>query len=431
VSVGVEALFTSALGLQPPWVVEDVKLDTAKRRIDFEVGCRGALLACPQCGAASQPVHDRLRRSWRHLDFFQFEAWLHADVPRVACAGCGKTTQLPVPWARPGSGFTAAFEALALALCRELPVRQAAALLRCSDKQLWLRIEFYVDQARALEDFSGVEIVGIDETSLRRGQDYITVVHDLDLKRLLYATEGRDHQTVVDFAADLKAHGGDPEEVRHVCQDMSTAFAKGVGQALPNAAISYDRFHVVALAIDAMDQVRRAEMRDEPRAVDAALGDSGRKTIKGLMWGMRKNPAGWSARQLDAMHRLQHSTLKSARAWRLKMALREVYARARAHNSAEHAAADLRGWLSWARRCRLDPFKKLAATIKARFDAVVRGMTDHRSNAFVEAMNGLLQQAKRAARGFRTSRNFIAIAYLRLSRLKHLPAHPFTPAMPK
>jgi transposase len=430
VSVGVEALFTSALGLQPPWVVEDVKLDTAKRRIDFEVGCQGALLSCPQCGAAAQPVHDRLRRSWRHLDFFQFEAWLHADVPRVACGACGKTTQLVVPWARPGSGFTAAFEALALALCRELPVRQAAALLRCTDKQLWRRIEFYVDQARALEDFGGVQIVGIDETSLRRGQHYITVVHDLDAKRLLFATEGRDHQTVLDFVADLKAHGGDPAQVRHVCMDMSAAYAKGVGLALPEAAISYDRFHVVAMAIDAMDQVRRAEMRDEPDAVDAALGDSGRKTIKGLMWGMRKNPSGWSVKQLDAMHWLQRSTLKSARAWRLKMALREVYARARARNSTEQAASDLRDWLSWARRCRLEPFKKLAVTIKDRFDAVVRGMTDHRSNAFVEAMNGLLQQAKRAARGFRTSKSFIAIAYLRLSKLKHLPAHPFAPAAP-
>jgi transposase len=131
------------------------------------------------------------------------------------------------------------------------------------------------------------------------------------------------------------------------------------------------------------------------------------------------------------MHWLQRSTLKSARAWRLKMALREVYARARAHNSAEHAASDLRDWLSWARRCRLEPFKKLATTIKERFGAVVRGMTDHRSNAFVEAMNGLLQQAKRAARGFRTSKNFIAIAYLRLARLKHLPAHPFAPALAK
>jgi transposase len=426
-SVGIEALFTSALGLQPPWVVEDVKLDTAKRRIDFEIGCQAATLACPQCGTAS-PIHDRLRRSWRHLDFFQFEAWLHCDVPRVACGNCGKTTQMPVPWARPGSGFTAAFEALALALCRDLPVRQAAELLRCADKQLWRRIEFYVEQARALERFSGVQVVGIDETSLRRGQHYITVVHDLQAKRLLFATEGRDHKTVLDFVADLKAHGGDPVDVRHVCMDMSAAYAKGVALALPAAQISYDRFHVIAMAIEAMDQVRRAEMAEEPQSVRSALGDDDRKTLRQLMWGMRRNPAGWSAGQFDAMHWLQHSTLKSARAWRLKTALREVYARARAHNSAAQADADLRGWLSWARRCRLEPFKKLAVTLKERFDAVVRGMTDHRSNAFVEAMNGLLQQAKRAARGFRTSKNFIAIAYLRMSRLKRLPAHPFAPA---
>lgn len=426
--VGVEALFTSALGLQPPWVVEGVKLDVAAKRIDFEVICAGARLSCPACGAGAQPVHDRLRRKWRHLDFFQFEAWLHADVPRVACGSCGKTTQLAVPWARPGSGFTAAFEALALALCSELPVLQAAALLRCKDKRLWRRIAFYVDQARSLESFEGVQIVGIDETSLRRGQHYITVVHDLDAKRLLFATEGRDHQTVVDFAADLKAHGGDPAEVRHVCMDMSSAYAKGAGMALPQAAISYDRFHVIAMTIQAMDDVRREELRTEPEEVATALLGADPKTRRNLLWGMRKNPKGWTAAQTTAMHWLQRSTLKSARAWRLRMALREVYTRARQHNSSEHAAQDLRAWTSWARRCRLEPFKKLAATIKERFDAVVLGMLDHRSNAFVESMNGQLQQAKRAARGYRTAGNFIAIAYLRLSRLKNLPAHPFSTA---
>jgi len=429
--VAVEALFTSALGLQPPWVVEDVKLDTPKRRIDFEIGCQTKRLACPACGAATQPVHDRLRRSWRHLDFFQFEAWLHCDVPRVACGACGKTTQASVPWARPGSGFSAAFEALALTLCLDLPVRQAADLLRCKDKRLWRRIALYVEQARALEDFTGVQIVGIDETSLRRGQDYITVVHDLDAKRLLFATEGRDHQTVVEFTEDLKAHGGDPAEVRHVCMDMSAAYAKGVALALPDAQISYDRFHVVSMAIEAMDQVRRTEMTEDAPAVRSVLGADDRKTLKQLLWGMRRNPDGWSRRQLDAMHWLQRSTLKSARAWRLKMALREVYAAARIHNNPEQAGVDLRAWLSWARRCRLEPFKKLAATLKERFEAVVRGMVDHRSNAFVEAMNGLLQQAKRAARGFRTSQNFIAIAYLRMSKLKHLPASPFAAAAPR
>ena len=430
-SVGVEALFTSALGLVPPWEVDKVELDTARRRIDFEVRCTAKAMVCPACGAAAQPVHDRLRRSWRHLDFFQFEAWLHTDVPRIACGGCAKTSQVGVPWAREGSGFTALFEALALALCRELPVRQAAALLRCADKQLWRRIEHYVAKARALDDMSTVEIVGIDETSLRRGQNYITVVHDLAAKRLLFATTGRDHQTVVDFAADLEAHGGDPGQVRHVCQDMSAAYAKGVGMALPNAQISYDRFHVVAMANEAMDKVRQGELRDEPQAVAKALGSSERKTIKGLMWGMRKNPSGWSRTQLNAMHWLQHSGLKSARAWRLKMALREVYARAAASNDARSAKADLNAWLSWARRCRLDPFRKLAKTLSERAEAVVRGMTDNRSNAFVEAMNGLLQQAKRAARGFRTATNFIAIAYLRMSKLKHLPAHPFSPAAAK
>ena len=430
-SVGIEALFTSALGLQAPWGVQKVALDTSRRRIDFDLTCNAKRLPCPHCAAPAQGVHDRLAREWRHLDFFQFEAWLHAEVPRVACSACGKTSQIDVPWAREGSGFTALFEALALSLCQELPVRQAAALLRCSDKQLWRRIAHYVSEARALEDMSQVGIVGIDETSLRKGQNYITVVHDLDLKRLLYACEGRDHQTVLGFADDLKAHGGDPAQIKHVCQDMSAAYAKGVAQALPEAQISYDRFHVIAMANEAMDGVRRQEMSTQPQAVKEALGDNDRKLLKSLTWGMRRNPQGWSAKQTNAMHWLQRSTLKSARAWRLKMALRAVYAKTTQENNGVQAKADLLGWISWARRSRLEPFKKLANTLKQRLEGVVRGMLDNRSNAYVEAMNGLLQQAKRAARGFRTATHFIAIAYLRMSKLKHLPSNPLLPAMPQ
>ncbi len=122
----VEGLFTAALGLADPWKVDKVELNTAKRRIDFEVVHTGTRMVCPACAAQGQPVHERVRRSWRHLDFFQFEAWLHASIPRVGCTACGKTSQVPVPWAREGSGFTMLFEALAISLCQELPVRQAA-----------------------------------------------------------------------------------------------------------------------------------------------------------------------------------------------------------------------------------------------------------------------------------------------------------------
>ena len=167
-------------------------------------------------------------------------------------------------------------------------------------------------------------------------------------------------------------------------------------------------------------RLRSTEWKTESARVFAELGDLSPKERRSILWAMRRNPASWSATQINAMHWLQRANLKSARAWRLKMALREVFAKARTHNQATLAAADLKAWISWARRSRLEPLKTLATTLRTHFDAVVRGMLDNRSNAFVEAMNGLMQQAKRAARGFRTATNFINIAYLRLSKLAHL-----------
>ncbi len=213
--------------------------------------------------------------------------------------------------------------------------------------------------------------------------------------------------------------------------DMSAAYTKGAAQSLPQASVSYDRFHVIALANEAMDAVRREEMRNSAHEVREAVGVTDGKAVKRLFWAMRKNPENWNRKQIDTMHWLQRSNLKSARAWRLKQALRTVYARVVQSNDERLARAELTAWLSWARRCRLEPFKKLAKTLANRLDGVVRGMLDGRSNAFVEAMNGLLQQTKTAARGFRRTENFIAIADLRMSKLPHLPGSPLVPAAPR
>ena len=185
----------------------------------------------------------------------------------------------------------------------------------------------------------------------------------------------------------------------------------------------------MALANAAMDEVRREEMRSSAVAVREAVGAQSKKTLRQLLWGMRKNPVSWTRAQFEAMHWLQRSNLKSARAWRLKQALQLVYRDAAASNSEEIAQGAMSKWLSWARRSRLEPFKRLALTLKEHFGGVVRGMLDGRSNAYVEAMNGLLQQTKTAARGFRNIENFIAMAYLRMSKLKHLPQNPLVPAI--
>ena len=302
-------------------MVIKVDLDTGKRRIDFEVACHAKQLTCPACGVSRQGIHDRTKRDWRHLDFFQFEAWLHADVPRVDCSACGKTSQVDVPRARPGSSFTLLCEALALSLYQTLPVAQAAALLRVQSKRLWRRIEHYVQAARAKDEMTGVRVIGIDETSVKRGHDYVGVVHDLEAKRLLFMTHGRSHKTVEQFKADMALHGGNPAEIEHVCMDMGAAYIKGVTEALHEAQISFDRFHVIAIANEAMDKVRREEMAEQPRVVRAAVGTE-RKAIKGSLWSMRKDHSDWSVDQRNTMYRLQRSNLKSARAWRFKEGLR-------------------------------------------------------------------------------------------------------------
>ena len=334
-NLSIETLFTTALGLQAPWTVKDIELNTAKRRIDFQVTYEAKRMACPVCGLTDQGIHDRVARSWRHLDFFQYEAWLHAEVPRVQCGGCGKTTQATVPWAREGSGFTLLFEALALSLCRELPVNQAARLMRVAAKRLWTRIAHYVPLARAQDDMSGVRQIGVDETSAKKGHDYITVVHDLDAKRLLFACAGRDHETLKSFADDLRVHGGDPEAVEHVCMDMSAAYTKGATQALPKASISYDRFHVIALANEAMDAVRRDEMRSSAAAVREAVGADDKKGVKRLFWAMRKNPENWTAKEAQRWETMAKGRGETGRASEVRWVMLALDATGDATSSAD------------------------------------------------------------------------------------------------
>jgi transposase len=177
-------------------------------------------------------VHDTEAKTWRHMDFFQHKAFLHARVPRARCPEHG-VHLVAVAWARPDSGFTLLFEALLIEFATVMPVAKVAALTREHDTRIWRVLEHHVESARAGMDCSGVQKVGMDETSARKGQDYVTTFMDLDTRRVVFATEGRDHATVEEFAADLAAHGGDPARVADTSSDMSTAFIKGIGRTCP------------------------------------------------------------------------------------------------------------------------------------------------------------------------------------------------------
>ena len=405
-----KSLFTAALGLVSPWQVLDIEFDPEAGRIDFKVGfSSGAKFSCPHCGETEQGVYDTRGRTWRHLNFFQYQAFIHADLPRVRCAECGKTKQVTPPWSRPGSGFSLLMEALIVVLSKQMPVRSVATLLGLSDGQIWRILDYYVDVARSQEDFSSVSCVGLDETASRRGHNYISLFHDLDDRRLLFACEGREKAVVETFVKDLEAHGGQAENIDSVCIDMSKSYVAGVGDFLPNAEITFDPFHVMAIVNKAVDQVRRQEVKTEPLL---------RKTR--YLW--LRNKATRTQRQQEHFDRLPKSRLKTARAWRIKTTLQEIYQQCETITEAEAA---LKRWYGWAIRSRLEPMKEAARTIRRHWDGILSWFDGHLNNGGVEGTNSIIQAAKARARGYGTVRHLITISYLVAGKLTHLPAPPF------
>ena len=393
-------LLQLALGLTAPWTVTGTDFDPAAKRLDIHVDfAAGSRFACPQCGAADCPAYDTDRMTWRHLNFFQHQAWLNARVPRVQCAACG-VKKVQVPWARPDSGLTLLFEALLMTMLSAMPVNTVARMVGEHDTRLWRVLHYYVEQARARTDASDVTRVAIDETAARRGHDYISLFVDIEQARVLFATEGRDADTVAAFAEDLAAHGGDPNAVSEVCIDMSPAFIKGVAESLPKAAVTFDKFHAVKIINDAVDQVRRAEQKRH-------------SLLRGTRYLWLRNPENLSQRQRAALDALPTQHLKTARAYQIRLAFQDLYQQP----SAEAGADFLKKWYFWATHSRLPPMIEAARTVKRHWHGILRWFDSRIANGLIEGINSLVQAAKAKARGYRSIRNLKAIVYLLAGKL--------------
>jgi transposase len=418
-------MFGAALGLAVPWQVVSVEFDEQAGRLDLGLDFpRGARFACPEVGCAETAcaVHDTGEKTWRHLDFFQHQAYLTARVPRVRCAEHG-VHLVNVPWARPGSGFTLLFEVAMLTYAKQMPIAPLAKMAREHDTRIWRVIEHHVHKARAGMDFSEVADIGMDETSARRGQDYVSIFMDLQERRVMFATEGREASTVKAFAADLEAHGGEPTtQIERVCCDMSPAFIKGINKHLsaepqdaheqdgievPAAVghqpqIVFDRYHVVAKANDAVDTVRRAESKTRPE-------------LKRSRYSWLKNDANLTVKQREQLTWLTRPSmqLKTARAARWRDDFNGFYDQ----QTPAAAEAYLRRWCYGAQRSRLEPIKEFVKTVQAHWDGIIAWQQSRLSNGLLEGTNSLVQAAKRRARGYRNKAKMITIIYLIAGKL--------------
>jgi transposase len=401
-----QQLFELALNIQDPWYIKDIQFSAENKRLDIHIDFRkGSVFhyeSLQENIKGDFKVYDTVDKQWRHLNFFEHECYLHARVPRLEITDAVKRLINP-PWSGLNNGFTMLFEALVLQLASHMPVHTVSRIVSESDYKIWAMLERYVNRSLASNDYSDLKAVGMDETSKSRGHDYITLFVDLLKKRTIFIAEGKDHETVKAFVDDLKIHGGNREAITDVSCDMSPAFIKGVEDNLPNAKITFDRFHIMKIIGTAVDTVRRQEALTQ------------HDLLKGTRYIFLKN----NNNLTDAQHqkRLELSmprmNLKSIKALHIRENFQEIYKAP----TPELFEAMLKKWYFWATHSRIQPMIDAAHTIKEHWEGVLQWKKTHIDNGLLEGLNSLIQAAKAKARGFSTFRYFRIVAFLITGRL--------------
>ena len=368
---------------------------------------------CPQDGGSVFCYDHSEELTWRHLNVFQHRCEITCRLPRGKCRQCGHVFRVRPPWEELSTHFTKEFEAFALLLMREMPMSKVAQTVGETDTRLWRMLFRQVDAAYAQADFSNVCCVGVDELSVRKGHEYVSVFADLVAKRVIFATEGKDAQTWLKFVEALETHNGHRHAITQASMDMSQAYEKGVAENCRNAQVVFDKFHVIKNANEAVDKVRRAEVRLGGQGVWEALHKS--------QWLWRKNPENLSDQEQERLAKIKDKNLCTAKAYQVRLVLQDIY-RSAHESTARHRFKVWCRWVRWVARfykaSLLASMLKMAQMIEKHLAGILAHWKWGVTNAFMEGLNSVFSGTKRKARGYRSSTHLITMLYFVAGKLR-------------
>ena len=399
-----EDLFSKAIKLEAPWKITKVEFREREGVIRLFVDfLKGSVFRCPVCGKEAK-AYDTTEKEWRHLNFFQYACYLKVRVPRIDCRDDG-VRQIDVPWARDAADFTFLFEAFAMTLVREMTVNKVSQIIKVDDNKLWRMMHYYTEAARQQQDFSEVTKIGVDETSKAKGHDYVSLFVDLQERRTIFVAEGKGSETVTAFTQDFKEHHGNPDKITDVSIDMSPAFINGVEENLPQATITFDKYHILKVINTAVDAVRKEETREQ-----ALL-----RGQKYLFLKNRENLTESQLKTLQSIESMPRLNLKTVRAYHIRENFQEIYK----EQTREGFEKTLKQWYFWATHSRIEPIKEAAKTIKRHWAGALRWYDSKINNGILEGLNSLVQAAKAKARGYRTFKNLKTMIYILTGKLDY------------
>ncbi len=412
-----EETFSQLLGLGKSWRV--VRTEFEEKTSTFVICVEETAELWPEeSGRTGTTVtcYDHVEpMQWRHLNVFNKECVIVCALPRGLRSNDEKIYRVTPPWEGRSKHFTQEFEAFALTLMREMPVKRAGEILGESDQRMWRMLFAHVDAAYARLSLEEVVWVGADEMNRRKGHNYLTVFADLVQKRVVFATPGKDASTWEAFAAELLRHNGHPKSITQAAIDMSAAYAKGVRENFGNAQIVYDKFHVIQTVVEACDQIRKAE---------SALNAESRERLERTRWLWRKNPENWTAKETRRWEAMAKERGTTGLAYEMRLVMQDIYRCPGVHQ----ARQQFKDWCDWVHAMRdeigemLEPMERAARTIETHLEGVLAHWKQGLTTAFMEGLNSLFSAVKRKARGYRSVEYMITMLYFVAGKLR-LPCH--------
>lgn len=405
-------LYSQILGVREPWKVDRVEVDLKAGEVSVHLTHEaGMKWPCAECGVACSLYDHQETRRWRHLDTCQLRTILHAAPPRTECPEHG-VLNVKLPWAEPGSRFTAMFERLAIDWLLAASQKAVAERLQLSWDEVHAIQQRAVRRGLARRTAEPVAYLGVDEKSFTRGHHYFTMVNDLVRGRVLFVGEHRTTETLDQFWNSLSEE--QIAAVQAIAMDMWDPYLNSTRRHLPGAdgKIVFDQFHIAKHLSEAVDQVRRKEHKQ--------LRAAGDDRLVGTRYDWLRNPANAKMEPGDRKKFavLRQSKLKTARAWALKEAMMTFFLYWYERPARKH----YRWWHNWAMRSRLKPMIDKARMIHRRFDNIVTYIRHRITNAASESINSKVQWVKYTARGFRNTNNFVTAIYFHCGGLDLMPS---------
>jgi len=362
---------------------------------------------------AGTPVtcHDHVEpMQWRHLNVFNKECVIVCALPRGRRGDDSKVYRVTPPWEGRSKHFTQEFEAFALTLMREMPVKRAGQILGESDTRMWRMLFAHVKAAHARLSFDNVVWVGGDEMNRRKGHNYLTVFADLLTKRVLFATPGKDASVWEAFAAELLRHNGHPKAIQYVAIDMSPAYIKGVSDNLGNAQVVFDKFHVIQNVVEACDRVRKVESRSNAGKRDL---------LERTRWMWLKNRVNWTEKEVQKWESMALERCVTGMAYEMRLVLQGIYQ----WKDVGEARKLFGNWCAWVQAMRertgelLEPMARAARMIEGHLEGILAHWTQGLTTAFMEGLNSLFSAVKRKARGYRSVEYMTTMLYFVAGKL--------------